>query len=96
VGTEYDAMRNMEARIHSLEEHHAMMSTDFSALHQSMNANTAALQEYIDISQKLKIGLGILGTIERAAVWCTKVGAGAMLIWAAWKFVIKEAMAHIK
>lgn len=81
--------RKLESRMLILEEQHIAIQT-------SMDANTKAIQEFIDISHGLKFGLKIANVIEAIAVWFAKIVAAGAIVWATWKFLVREAIAHIK
>ncbi len=92
---DYEALRSMEARMKALEESNRNVLSQLSSVSEQMRDNTNALQEYIDLGKKLKIGLGFLGMLESVAVWLTKIGAAVALSWATWKFLVKEAIASV-
>jgi hypothetical protein len=95
MGHEYDAMRNMEARISAITKKQSDMADDVIQLKLAMNANTEALREYIEISKGFRIGLKFLGIVERTMIWLAKVAGGAGVIWAVWVYIIKETLKRL-
>jgi hypothetical protein len=95
VGQDTD-YHKLEARISKLEGKQVDLGREFLGLKQSINQNTKALSEYIDLSRKLKVGLSFLGLVERGAVWITKCAAAFGSTWAVWKFAVSQALAQIK
>lgn len=91
---EYDALRSQEARMAHLEQEMSSLHIEVRVLKNTMDSNTAALQEYIELSKSFKIGLKFLGLLEKTAVWITKMAAAGGLVWGLWKFAIKEAIAE--
>lgn len=76
----------------ALERSHRLLQNDVNAMHLSMDSNTAALTEFIELGKALKFGLKFLGYVEKTAVWIAKVAAAIGIIVAAWKFLILEAI----
>lgn len=70
------------------------ISSDVFSLKESMDANTAALQEYIELAKYFKYGLKFLGYVERVAVFIAKIAAAAGTVWAIWKFIILETISR--
>lgn len=85
----------LEARIHALEQQHLSMASDVQALKQSLDTNTIALGEFIELGKGLKFGLKFLGYVENVSVWIAKVAAASAIVWAAWKFLVKEALSNV-
>jgi hypothetical protein len=81
-----------EKRLLALESGHRNMSADLVVLKDSLEKNTTALQDFIELGKGLKFGLKILGAVERVAVWVTKCAAALGVMWAVWKFLILEAL----
>ena len=79
----------------TLEERTRMMSTEATRLKDAVDSNTSSLQEFIELGKALKIGLTILGYVEKAAVFITKLAAACALLWGLWKFAVKEAIASL-
>lgn len=92
MGTEYDAMRSLEARVSRQEQRITDMGGDVITLKESMDKNTEALSAYIELSKNLKVGLKLLGYLESFAVWVTKVAGAVVIMWGVWKFVVKQAI----
>lgn len=69
-----------------------LLTLDSLRLKSAMEANTEALKEYIELSKNLKVGLKFLGYVEGTAGWFIKVGGAAAVVWASWRFLIKEAL----
>jgi len=95
MGHEYDALRNLEARLHAQEQHLYQVSADVQALKELAAANNTDIKELIDIAQGFKFGLKALGAVELGAVWIAKMAAAVVLLWGMWKYLIREAIASI-
>lgn len=80
----------------ALEQKLRGVSSDVFTLKESMDANTCALVEYIELSKNLKVGMKLLGYVESAAVWVAKVGGATVLLWAAWKYLIIHALSEAR
>ena len=78
-------MTALEQKLHGV-------SSDVCTLKESMDKNTCALTEYIELSKNLKVGMKLLGYIEAAAVWVAKVGGALIILWASWKYLILQAI----
>ena len=85
----------MESRIIALEQQHLLMMNDVQVLKQSLDTNTVALNEFIELGKGLKFGLKFLGYIENTAVWVAKVATACAIVWASWKFLVKEALSNV-
>lgn len=95
MGHEYDALRSLEARLTRQEENCMRLAEDVEILQRAIHSNTTSIQELIQLAQGFKFGLKILGGIEAIAVWLTKLATAAAVIWALWRFAVKEALAHL-
>jgi hypothetical protein len=92
MGGEYDAMRSLEARMAALEGKQRHMADDVMRLKLSMDSNTTALTEFIELGKNLKFGIKVLGFVESTAVWITKVALAGGTLWGIWKFIILETV----
>ena len=92
MGHEYDALRNLEARMTASELRTHRLEDDFGSLKLLLEKNNTNLEEFIEISKGFKIGLRLLAWVESVAVWIAKVAAAFAVLWGAWKFLIKEAI----
>lgn len=88
-------MKTLEARITALEQKVLVVSVEVLQLKESMDANTIALKEYIEISKQLKVGMKLLGYVEATAVWITKFSAAVGIVWAMWKYLILESVEQV-
>ncbi len=84
-----------DQRILRLEHTVQRQASDFEALRLLMEKNNTNLEEFIDLAKALKIGLKLLGWIEKTAVFITKVALACGTCWGAWKFLVKEAIAQV-
>ena len=96
MGDNYDAMRSMEARMTALEKEFNVLQANGQALRETVNDNTVALKEFIDIAQGFKFGLKALSLLETCAVWITKIASALVVLWAVWKFIIAQAIASYR
>jgi hypothetical protein len=96
MGHEYDAMRNIEARMAAAERRANLMSKQMVVLTQLVESNNSALAEFIEVSRGLKLAAKVAAAIEDTAVWIAKVGAGLLILWASWKYIIAETISSIK
>jgi hypothetical protein len=96
MGHEYDAIRNMEARMTALEQQFSILQTNGQALRETVTENTNALKEFIDIAQGFKFGLKALSLMETCAVWVTKIAGAVVILWAIWKFGVMQAIANYR
>jgi len=92
---EHELTKSVDARFKAQELRINRMYNDFDALKLLMEKNNTSLEEFIDLAKGFKFGLKILGGIEAAAVWISKIAAAVGILWAVWKFLIKEAIAHV-
>lgn len=95
MGQEYDALRSLEARMSRQEENCMRVAEDVEILQRAIHSNTASIQELITLAQGFKFGLKILGGIEAMAVWVTKLATATAVLWALWRFLVKEALATL-
>jgi hypothetical protein len=82
----------LEERILMLEQRLTHVFEDSAHLKAAMMQNTVALQEYIELAKTFKIGLKMLGWIERSAVWIAKIAAALGILISLWHYAIKEAL----
>lgn len=94
MGQEYDGMRSIEARMAALEENHRMLQNQFNGLKGSLEENTGALNEFIELGKALKFGLKFLGGVEKACVFIAKVAAALGIIIACWRYAVTQAIAN--
>jgi hypothetical protein len=86
---------SQEQRLQELEALCARNAWQIEKLTTVMESNTTAIQAFVELSKHVKFTLALLGYMEKAAGWLTKMAAAALLIWAIWKYAIKEALAHL-
>ena len=91
---EHELTKSVDARFKAQELRINRMYSDFEALKLLMEKNNTSLEEFIALAKGFKFGLKILGGIEAAAVWVAKIAAAFGILWAIWKFLIREALAH--
>lgn len=82
----------INSRLGALERKQMNMADDVMELKSSLDSNTNALQEFIELGKTFKFTIKLLGVIESTAVWITKVSLAATALWAVWKFAIVEAV----
>ena len=94
------AVTSTEARINRLEQQARRVLDDMEALKVLLEQNNTSLAEFIELAKIFKVGLKLLGWIERLLVFLSKIAITVGSVWAAWKFLVKEALAeamrHIK
>lgn len=73
----------------------AEVTSELNTLKASMDKNTEALSEFVELAKNLKVGMKMLGYVEATAVFVTKVAGGIVIVWAGWKFLVKEAVARM-
>jgi hypothetical protein len=95
VGHEYDALRNLETRLANQEKLQMQCSADVKRLAEVVEANNVSLAEFVELGKALKVGIKLAGYVEAVIVWCTKVAVFLAGCWAAWKFLVKEAVAQL-
>lgn len=74
--------------MHALEQKQLAMGGDVMTLKLSMDSNTEALREYIELSKHLKVGLKFLTYVEKTAKWFTTIAVAGATAWAMWKYII--------
>lgn len=84
-----------QQRLTRLENQMLRATDDFGALKLLVEKNNTNLEEFIDLAKALKIGLKVLGFIEKTAVFITKVALAAGTVYAVWKFAINETIQDI-
>lgn len=89
-----DVMRALEARMRAQDKRVIILQAQVATLQETLEANTKAIQEFIDISKGLKVGLKLLSLVESAAIWVTKIVVAFSVVWGTWKFLVKEAIAQ--
>ena len=95
MGHEYDALRNIEARMTKQEANFMQVSADVQELKRIAAVTNTSIAELIDLAHGFKFGLRILGAMETAAVWIAKMATATVLLWGVWKYLIEEAIASI-
>lgn len=96
MSVDHDSLIQLAARMNALEQSMLAHTSHVNSLNAAVKENTEALSEYIELSKRLKVGLSLLGTVERSAVWLAKVAGGITIIIASWKFAVQQAIAHYK
>lgn len=86
----------LEHRQHQLEQNMEIMHNEFCALKKLMEKNNTALDEFISLAEGFKFGMKILCFIEQSAAFVTKLALAGGVIWAIWKFLVKETVARIR
>lgn len=64
-------------------------------LTKALEENTNSLQAFVDLGKHIKFTLSFLGYLEHVAVWVAKIAAACAILWASWKFAVKEAISHV-
>lgn len=85
-----------EARLHRLELSMQRTADDFESLKLLVERNNTSLEEFIDLAKAFKFGIKILGFMEKAAVFVTKISLAGGTVWAIWKYAIKAAIAEVQ
>lgn len=87
-----DIFASMEAKMALQEAKIVSLSAEVLMLKEAVDTNTSALLEYIELSKSFKFTLKLLGYIERAAVFISKVAIAVGTVWAIWRFLVLEAI----
>jgi uncharacterized coiled-coil protein SlyX len=95
--TDFDslALNSLESRMKIQEAAMNTLRQDVLTLKQSLDSNTEALKDMIELSKNFKIGLKFLGVLETIAVFIAKIAGACVILWAMWKFAISEAFKQI-
>lgn len=86
---------SLNTRILALETKQMHLLIETNTLKDAVNDNTTALAEWITLGKEFKLGLKVLGYIERAAVWVAKIATAAGITWALWRFGISVALEQL-
>lgn len=78
-----------------METLYEVNAEQIDTLTKALRENTESVQAFVDLGKHIKFTLSLLGYLEAIAVWIAKVAAAAAVLWAVWKFAIKEAFAHV-
>ena len=89
------AVTSAEARINRLEQQARRALDDMAALKVLLEQNNTSLAEFIELAKVFKVGMKLLGWIERFAIFVTKLVVSGGALWATWKFLVKEAVAEV-
>jgi hypothetical protein len=90
---DWEKLRSLESRMSIQEQRMTQIELHTTALTDAVSANTESLKEFIVMGQNLKIGLRLIGYLEKIAAFVIKIGAALAVVWAAWKFIVREAIA---
>ncbi len=85
----------LDAKIKILEDLCLSNAEAVKLLTTKVDEHIAIMAEYIELKKHLKFSLTLLGYLESIAVWLAKITAAAAIMWAAWKFAVREAVAHL-
>lgn len=83
------------SRMEAVESLQRKAHMELQDLKNDISSNTTSLKEFIEIAGTLKVGLKLLGYVESAAVWLVKVGGAIGIVWAVWKYLIKETLENV-
>jgi len=93
-----DGTREMEAMREELSELRKTMQETIEVQKDMLKAQTEMLQqnkEMMEVYKGFKATARVFGLIEKAALFVTKVGGAAAVVWASWKFLIAETIKDI-
>lgn len=84
----------LEQRMHEQAVHFEELKTLVEKNNLKLEQNNTNLADFITLGQALKFSLKFGAMLEKMFVWCTKAVVFCGSLWAAWKFLVKEALAQ--